>query len=387
LKIDKRNPKHWAYLLLSGSWVLVAIVLRPLCARWRSRQKRVVLYGHKLTGNLLAIHRHLSTVTGIQHVFLTMDPVYHRELLARGEPSVLATSFRCLPWLVGTKALISDHGLHALQPLLLVSNIKFFDVWHGIPFKGFDPDDFVVQRRYDEIWVTSPLLKNLYVERFGFRGDRVQVTGNPRTDSLVDKGRQRALARAAFGLPENRKLVLFAPTWGHDEKSRQLYPFGLIRDEFLGLLSGLARNSNAVFALRTHLNSPHQPGAPAPGVFDLPFSRFPDTELLLTATDILVCDWSSLAFDFLVLKRPTIFLDVPAPFRKGFSLDPSYRFGAVVSSVDELMAACAKFIENSDAYEREYGGYSEEIRQRVYSGFDDGNATRRCVDRLGPALR
>jgi hypothetical protein len=56
--------------------------------------------------------------------------------------------------------IISDHGLHALQLLLKLSDITFVDVWHGIPFKGFTADDFTIQQQYDEIWVSSALLKD-----------------------------------------------------------------------------------------------------------------------------------------------------------------------------------------------------------------------------------
>jgi hypothetical protein len=82
--------------------------------------------------------------------------------------------------------IISDHGLHALQLLLKLSDITFVDVWHGIPFKGFTADDFTIQHQYDEIWVSSALLKRLYVEKFGFKEAMVQATGLGRTDLILD---------------------------------------------------------------------------------------------------------------------------------------------------------------------------------------------------------
>src|SRR5690606_2889527 len=137
---------HWLLLSLMATWVLLAIALRPI---WRktSRKRKVLLYGHKLGGNLLAIYRHLRSNGGdIEVAFLTMDPAYWRELAAKGELVALASSPACLRWLVRADALISDHGLHALQPLVHLSDMKFFDVWHAIPFKGFDADDFPVLR-------------------------------------------------------------------------------------------------------------------------------------------------------------------------------------------------------------------------------------------------
>jgi len=42
----------------------------------------------------------------------------------------------------------------------------------------------------------------------------------------------------------------------------------------------------------------------------------------LLASDVLICDRSSIPFDHLLLDRPTLFRDLPAPSRNGFSLRP-----------------------------------------------------------------
>src|SRR5690606_37098231 len=57
MKIDKRNPLHWWYLVLSGCWAMLAIAARPLLPR--RKPHRVLLYGHKLGGNLLALYQRL----------------------------------------------------------------------------------------------------------------------------------------------------------------------------------------------------------------------------------------------------------------------------------------------------------------------------------------
>src|SRR5690625_6444995 len=58
MKIDKNNPVHWVCLFLFGVNSFVAWLIRPFI---RPCQKKIiVLYGHKLNGNLLALHTHLS---------------------------------------------------------------------------------------------------------------------------------------------------------------------------------------------------------------------------------------------------------------------------------------------------------------------------------------
>lgn len=390
MKVDRRNPWHWAYLLAFGLNVACAMLLRPLLHRRASG--RVLLYGHKLAGNLLGIHRHVRRhpPAGLRFAFLTMDPAYHRELRRQGVRSVLAASPGAIPWLATAEAIVSDHGLHAMQAMLGTTSLKFFDVWHGIPFKGFDANDFRVQQRFDEAWVASPLLASMYVERFGFSPERVTVTGYARTDRLVapGDGDRRAIA-TRLGLPADAgRIVLFAPTWKQDDPGRSLFPFRTDEDAFCTALSALGVRHGATIVFRTHLNSGMDAGAADhwPRLASLPSSLHPDTEEVLLASDILVCDWSSIAFDFLLLDRPTIFLDVEAPFAKGLSLDAGYRFGALARDMDGMLALLDRYLGEPAKYGEDCGARASETKRRVYGGFADGRSAERCVARLKAAL-
>jgi CDP-glycerol glycerophosphotransferase len=382
MKIDPRNPRHWFWLVGSGLWVAVAILLRPF--RRRAARLRVLLYGHKLGGNLLALYRGMLASPDFEVAFLSLDSDYATELEEAGETVVRASSWRCLRWLASADALVTDHGLHALEPLMHCSDLPCFDTWHGIPFKGFDRRDFRVQRSYREIWVASPSQRKLWIERFGFAADMVEATGYPRTDRLVRRDEDIARIKRELGLdPEDPgKIVLFAPTWRQDDAGRSIFPFGLGAADFLGELSALAARCGATILLRTHLNSGTPGGVLPAGIVALPYARFPDTESALLASDLLVCDWSSIAFDFLLLSRPTVFLDVPAPFAKGFSLDASFRFGAVVGDMAAMCERIETFLRDPAAYAAAHDPTPSAIRNAVYGDCADGMATARCLARL-----
>lgn len=387
MKVDPRNPMHWYYLAASAAWVLLAIMLRPLRRLRRGRSRVVLLYGHKLGGNLLAIQQRLhSHAPATRVAFLTLDPDYHHGLSASGESSVCAVSPGVVRWLIEADAVISDHGLHTLLPLRFLSSLRFFDVWHGIPFKGFDAEDFRVQQRYDETWVASPLLQRMYVERFGFRPERVAVTGYARTDRLVRRDEDVAALRGRVGAPPDGPLVLFAPTWAQDSAHRSIYPFGCSEDEFLGALSSMAGHCGATILLRVHLNSNAVSRRSHPNIIAVPYSQYPDTEGILQMADVLVCDWSSIAFDFLLLDRPTVFLDVPAPFRKGFSLGPEYRFGAVEGDLPGLLRQLERCLRAPADYWAQQRSRHDAVREQIYGEFADGNAAARCVDRISPRV-
>lgn len=384
MKVDRRNPLHWLYLALFAVNVLAALALRSM--RRRGPRWRIVLYGHKLNGNLLALYRRLVSASDYEVTFLTLDPAYARTLATQGVNHQLAIAPGCARWLATAAAIISDHGLHSLELMLGRSDLKFIDVWHGIPFKGFDADDFRVQHRYDEVWVASPLLRDLYIGRFGFDPARVHTTGYARTDCLVKPDADRGALRRRFGLGDG-PVVLFAPTWQQDERGRSIYPFGLDEGTFLDALVRACLPHGATVALRTHLNSPQTAAATRESVVHLPHAQFPDSEALLLASDVLLCDWSSIAFDYLLLDRPTLFLDVPAPFRKGFSLGPEHRFGPVVSDMGALRQRLDQALGQPAAYRAEFGPRHEAERAAIYGEFADGRAAERGAERIAQLFR
>lgn len=382
MKVDKSKPSHWFRLFRFGSAVLLAWALRKFVGR--QQRQRIVLYGHKLSGNLLEIHRAMVADSDLEPIFLTMDPDYHAELSAGGVDSCLAGSLASARLLAEARAVISDHGLHALSWMVGRSSLKFFDVWHGIPFKGFDADDFRVQHGYDEVWVASPLHKQLYEEKFGFDPGRVWTTGYARTDPLVlpRSGRPEELARFGLTALHSRRLVLFAPTWKQDARNRSLFPFGLEESDFLDRLAAQCRAQDATLLVRKHLNSGKHATAAPDDVVYVPFAEYPDTEALLALSDLLICDWSSIAFDYLLLDRPTIFLDVEPPFKKGFSLGPEYRFGAVVADMEAMLGAVRRYLAEPASYRAEVGDRPRQVLAQVYGDRPDGIASRRCIERL-----
>lgn len=385
MKIDKSNPVHWLRLLAFGLATLTAIALRLL--RRRPRRKRVLFYGHRLTGNLLPIYEKLAAVgASVEVGFLTMDPSYRNDLRNSGATAVLAGSLQAIDWLSSMEAVVSDHGLHAMQPMLHLSDVKFFDVWHGIPFKGFDLNDFRVQRRYEEVWVASPLLADIYRSRFGFDATRLIATGYARTDILVNGSLTPEEVRSELGISGGGPMVLFAPTWQQDTPRRSAYPFGTDADTFLDAMSAIAVKHGATILVRGHLNDRSIATRLREGVVNVPFAAYPLTERLLLATDVLVCDWSSIAFDFLLLNRPAIFVDVPPPFSKGLTLDASWRFGEVVGSMEALIRAVERAVTRPADLMSAHGDHMRAVRGRLYGGMDDGRATERCVDRLLAAI-
>ena len=388
MKIDKRNPAHWLALLAFFGMAALGWLWRFVVPR---RDSLVVLYGHKLNGNLLALHRYMQANPdcGFHPVYLSMDRSYLAELRDQGVDCCWASGFACVGLLARAKALISDHGLHSLQPWLAAYQrlgLKFFDVWHGMSTMEYRPEETVVRQKYDEIWVASKLYREVYSSRFGFDRHKVVVTGHARSDQLVDKTCDQDEIRKRFELPSGQKLILFAPTWKQKMKSRSIYPFGCEETKFLSELSELAVRCNVGFVIREHLNSGGSAHAEGAGVYSLPAHRFPDTEAILMACDVLVCDWSTIAFDWLLLDRPALFLDVEPPYPLGRFLGPEFRFGAVVRSIPEFIQTLSMVLSDDRCYWTRCASRHQAAKDKFYGGMADGGAAARCIQRLKAAL-
>lgn len=387
MKIDKNNLLHWAYLAWVGFIVLLFLPLRLI--RKRGGSKAVILYGHKLHGNLNAIYEYAlknrEALEDLQIFFLTMDPDYYGEI--KSQPNILfALNPFALTRVILADCIISDHGLHALQLLFKLSDMKFTDVWHGIPFKGFTGDDFILQRQYDETWVSAKLLQKLYVDRFSFDEDKVYVTGYGRTDLILGYHVNKSQIREKLGIPIDKKVILFAPTWKQDEKNRDEIPFNFTQDNFLKSLEDFAANNNAFLIIRYHLNSVQGGLIDNQNVLHMPLQKYPNGEELLAVTDVLITDWSSIAFDMMVLDKPIIFLEVPPPFKNGFSLPPDYRVGDLVENMTELIESLSKACFFEESYWKKYDDDYQRIKKLVYDDTLDGQSTDRYFSRLKKML-
>ena len=130
------------------------------------------------------------------------------------------------------------------------------------------------------------------------------------------------------------------------------------------------------------MNASSQGSKQFENIYAVPADKYPDTERLLLLSDILVYDWSSIAFDFLLLNRPAIYLDVPPPFRKGFSLDGSYRYGEAVTDLAEFKSALAKAVETSEAGMPSINEHRKEIKTIVYERYADSLSSDRACQEI-----
>lgn len=375
MKIDKGNSKHWSYLLRS---LLIIIITLPVSVL--RTKKNLILYGHKLNGNLSALYDFVTDQNlNFDIFFLTMDPRYYRQLKEEGKNVLHMGSVSDMARVSRAGAIITDHGMHTLILYRLFTSIRFIDVWHGLSYKGFDAQTFKHLHGHDETWVQSETMREFYVNKFGFSENQVKVTGYGRADRLILGQYDRSAILEKYRLPD-RKTILLAPTWTQDDKNRSILPFGVSLEAFFDAMEEVGKRNSATVIFRTHLNSGDSINVDHyDHIRVMPSSLYPVAEEFLFVTDLLVTDWSSIATDYLVLKRPTLFLDVPAPFAKGFTLGPEHRFGEVVNSMDEMIKSIDTYINDQPLFLSKYEQKMIHTLSASYGSTIDGKARERYL--------
>lgn len=387
MKIDKKNWRHWWYLIRSGVYLLIASVLRLVLPR----QKSVMLYAHKYNGNQKAFFEYIQALSKQQNVidcyFLTLDPKYFKVMQTIPELNGRALHlgrFRDVLKVARSSAIITDHGMHTLIILNKLSNIPFVDVWHGIPYKGFTAENFSWLQIYTEIWTTSPEIRKVYAKKFNLPLNRIFATGYARVDVMINKTLKKKEILKQYKIKEGfRKYVLIAPTWQQDDKGRSIVPFGLTPKEFFDTVNQVAKKNKSLVIFRAHLNANDNISIKRySNVMVMPYSTYPVAEDFLYIADVLVTDWSSIAFDYLPLDRPVVFLDVPAPFKNGFTVGPKYRFGDVAKDGKELGDQLDKCLKDPNGFLKKHKRIYNETKRFIYGDTLDGKAAERYYKRL-----
>jgi CDP-glycerol glycerophosphotransferase len=319
---------------------------------------------------------------------MTMDAEYASELELRGVSVFSCLSIRDMLVACRSDVYVTDHGPHSLIILKLFRDIKFIDVWHGIPFKGFDKKSFKILHFYNRVFVASCDMQKQYIEKFGFRDDRVAVTGYARTDCLVnhDINTSEVLAELGINKSKYRAIVLLAPTWTHRSFGKAPELMNMSEIKFLKYFCDAMKKRNILVIYRAHLNAANSEIAGEDNLISLPLGKYENTEALLSVSDILISDWSSIVFDYLLLMRPTLFIHRENPFQKGFTYGPEYRFGPVTESMEKLVDAIDSALD-VDAYMSVWKKKMNKIKIKLYGEYADGKSTQRSVKEIVRIIR
>lgn len=241
----------------------------------------------------------------------------------------------------------------------------------GGPIKGSK-----THKNYTAAITSSQDIRGNYAEAFGIPKKNVHATGIPRTDAFFDKDlieRSRSEVFKELEIPDGKKLLLFAPTFRGNGQVTAYYNNEWV--QWQELANGLGGEYIIGFKGHPFVKDLPQIVTVDPRFRDL--SSLKDINRLLMATDVLVTDYSSVIFDFALLRRPTVFfcpdLEEYVAARDFYYPYEKYTFGPVARNTSELVEGIHSARGDSPQLD-EFLSF--------FCGACDGNSTVRVIDQL-----
>jgi CDP-glycerol glycerophosphotransferase len=275
---------------------------------------------------------------GERVVYITVKQSLRREVEAAGGEVVLHPSLESWALLLRCGNLVTDSAGWVEKGIFQFSRgARLIQLWHGAPLKqieldvhkrrtrgmGFFPRAVLnLQKKltsrypvYDEVVATSPEFISSCFES-AFRAHHFSDAGYPRNDIVLESPPLGSIAAQLIGLnidqdaiaevelarTQSKMVCLYMPTF----RSDGIDPFQ--HEIELARLSRFAVDAGLLFVLKLH---PVMQGryqiSQYPGIIE--YGATQDIYPVISLCDVLITDYSSIYFDYLLLDRPIVFFN------------------------------------------------------------------------------
>ncbi|MDL0111098.1 MULTISPECIES: bifunctional glycosyltransferase family 2 protein/CDP-glycerol:glycerophosphate glycerophosphotransferase [Mammaliicoccus] len=216
---------------------------------------------------------------------------------------------------------------NARLPLYLnkKDNQIYIQTWHGTPLKRLANDMKIVRMpgtttpkykknfyaetsRWDYLISPNRYSTNIFKTAFWMDENRTLEIGYPRNDILVNRSNDQKYIeklKKELNIPKGKKIIMYAPTWRDDEfvkKGKYLFDLKINLENLQKELG-----DEFVILLRMHYLISNALDLSGYEDFAIDVSNYNDISELYLISDALITDYSSVMFDFGILKRPQYF--------------------------------------------------------------------------------
>jgi CDP-glycerol glycerophosphotransferase len=389
---------------------LLNLLLKPLSwpfwfiQKWIPRNKKIWLFGagegYRYADNAKWLYEYiLSRDLEIEAVWVTKDKKIYSQLQDQQKPVVMAYSLEGMIKSLRAGVIFLTNKPQDFNEHLINGTNQVW-LWHGLMMKQigedalqftWDKSNFgqkcyrvlynmlMPERKYkpDHIINSADFFTPFFASAFKLNTDQIHITGYPRNDALFSNEKDPFIRELDEKYDQPFKII-YLPTWRdeHYYKGESFSPFDTYNfsaQDYARYLS----DANAVF-----LNKGHDYEAGFP-LLDDKESRFinvsngqiRDLYLLLKDVDLLITDYSSVYFDFILTQKPVIL----APFdleRYTTNSRPLYYdyFEEIKGVKAQDWSELLQILRN-----KEYGALSESDIQKFHKHLD-GDSSKRTYE-------
>lgn len=274
----------------------------------------------------------------------------------------------------------------------------YVQCWHGTPLKRLGYDLETSENAIDSIadirkkyamdaekfnYILSPsgFASEKFISAWNLKEtkmeDKVMEIGYPRNDFLINHTQEDIrMIKEKLEIPEDKKVILYAPTWRdnqHEAGTGFTYDLNV---DFDALRQELG--DEYVILFRVHYLVASKFSFDDYEGFIYNVSNYDDINHLYLIADLLITDYSSVFFDYGILKKPMLFymydLEDYKDSIRGFYFGIDKLPGKIITKEEELPDAIRDSIDNF-VYDDKYREFNETFSKR-----EDGQASRRFVD-------
>lgn len=274
----------------------------------------------------------------------------------------------------------------------------YVQCWHGTPLKrlGYDLEtsenaiDSIADIRkkyamdaekFDYILSPSSFASEKFSSAWNLKEtgmeEKVMEIGYPRNDFLLNHTTEDILAiKEKLNIPQDKKVILYAPTWRDNQhEAGKGFTYDLNVD-FDRLRNELGEEYVVLFRVHYLVASKFSFDEYEGFIYNV--SNYDDINHLYLIADLLITDYSSVFFDYGILKKPMLFymydLDDYKDSIRGFYFGIDKLPGRIITEENELPDAIRDSIDHF-VYDEKYREFNE-----TFSKLEDGQASKRFVD-------
>lgn len=241
-------------------------------------------------------------------------------------------------------------------------NQVYLQTWHGTPLKRLGHDIKVDANttfyrsglsyeqmcnsydidvaRYNYMISPNKFCTEVFQSSFGINRERLIETGYPRNDFITNANKEDVKRiKERLGIPFDKKVLLYAPTWRDDSYVAAGYTFELKAD-FHKWKETLGDEYVVVFKPHYLIINKYKDDESLKG-FLYSIDASAEINELYVISDMLITDYSSVFFDYAVLNRPMYFymydFDDYRDQLRGFYLDVYSELPGKIYEQEEIM--------------------------------------------------
>lgn len=393
IKITDRL-KYWGQLLLLPVYWLSFLV---------PRNKKIWLFGSTFGRRFADNPRYLYLYVSQHKEELSIRPIWisHNEdivrmLNAEGYEAYMYHSLKGIWYALRGKVYLFDNYSKDINFWQSGGAMKV-NLWHGIPLKKIQHDNVFDKFRHPKnIWekfrnfprnisdekpnhyvlTTSENLTKIFSS--AFKTKNVLVSGYPRNLVLVsddiknvyldEEKRDRKKIISFLNKKndgKNKKMIFYMPTF---RESENLFFKHFDKDDFQNFL----KENNILFCVKLHPKSKlNKEFEDIQNKNIMVINKDADPYVFLKFADVLITDYSSIYFDYLLLDRPIIFFAYDLKEYLSDSREMYFDYdevtpGEKVRNYQGLKNSIVKIIENNGDYQNRYSDFRKKLRKKVF---------------------